>query len=52
MAAQTDSLIKQLPLASDPDMLLVLASALSIRLRWEQSLTGDALWIDVGPMAT
>jgi hypothetical protein len=47
----TDGLIKQLPVDVDRDTLLLLASALSIRLRWERKFTDSPRGISHGPWA-
>jgi hypothetical protein len=47
----TGGLIDAMPLTIDPQTLLVLATALSVRTRWREPFTDTPWWIQEGPWA-
>ncbi|MFZ3495238.1 serpin family protein [Streptomyces sp. 5.8] len=50
-ADRTGGLIEKMPVQTDRDSLLVLASALALRLRWVRPFMPRRTWIDEGPWA-
>lgn len=50
-AERTGGLVERMPVRVDEETLLVLASALTLRMRWIQPFTPSWTWIDEGPWA-